>query len=234
MKKKHFLIFGGSGSIGSSIIEKFESNDWIVTCISRNKENSKNTIFWDVLNDSNPQIVDQILNFGLVDAVCWAQGMNGNDNIRNFDEKFHMELYKVNVVFILKSLNFLLNKNLLNQNAKLCILSSIWQLISRQEKLSYGITKSAIQGLVLSLANDLAKDGYFVNAVLPGVIDTPMTHQNLSQLQIDKVKQSTGFNKLNNLEDVANAVHFLLSSNNSGITGQFIKVDLGFSDVRII
>ena len=234
MKKKHFLIFGGSGSIGSSIIEKFESNDWIVTCISRKKENSKNTIFWDVLNDSNPQIVDQILNFGLVDAVCWAQGMNGNDNIRNFDVKFHMELYKVNVVFILKSLNFLLNKNLLNQNAKLCILSSIWQLISRQEKLSYGITKSAIQGLVLSLANDLAKDGYFVNAVLPGVIDTPMTHQNLSQLQIDKVKQSTGFNKLNNLEDVANAVHFLLSSNNSGITGQFIKVDLGFSDVRII
>ena len=234
MKKKNFLIFGGTGSIGSSIIEKFESNDWIVTCISRKKENSKNTIFWDVLNDSNPQIVDQILNFGLVDAVCWAQGMNGNDNIRNFDEKFHMELYKVNVVFILKSLNFLLNKNLLNQNAKLCILSSIWQLISRQEKLSYGITKSAIQGLVLSLANDLAKDGYFVNAVLPGVIDTPMTHQNLSQLQIDKVKQSTGFNKLNNLEDVANAVHFLLSSNNSGITGQFIKVDLGFSDVRII
>ena len=160
--------------------------------------------------------------------------MNGNDNIGNFDEKFHMELYRVNVVFILKSLNFLLNKNLLNKNARLCILSSIWQLISRQEKLSYGITKSAIQGLVLSLANDLAKDGYFVNAVLPGVIDTPMTHQNLSQLQIDKVKQSTGFNKLNSLVDVANAVHFLLSSNNSGITGQFIKVDLGFSDVRII
>jgi len=234
MKKKHFLIFGGSGSIGSSIIEKFKSNDWIVTCISRNKDNSKNTIFWDVLNDANPQIEDQILNFGLIDAVCWAQGMNGNDNIRNFDEKFHMELYKVNVVFILESLNFLLNKNLLNKNAKLCVLSSIWQLISRQEKLSYGITKSAIQGLVLSLANDLAKDGYFVNAVLPGVIDTPMTHQNLSELQIDKVKQSTGFNKLNNLEDVANAVHFLLSSNNSGITGQFIKVDLGFSDVRII
>lgn len=234
MKKKHFLIFGGSGSIGSSIIEKFKSNDWIVTCISRNKDNSKNTIFWDVLNDANPQIEDQILNFGLIDAVCWSQGMNGNDNIRNFDEKFHMELYKVNVVFILESLNFLLNKNLLNKNAKLCVLSSIWQLISRQEKLSYGITKSAIQGLVLSLANDLAKDGYFVNAVLPGVIDTPMTHQNLSELQIDKVKQSTGFNKLNNLEDVANAVHFLLSSNNSGITGQFIKVDLGFSDVRII
>ena len=83
-------------------------------------------------------------------------------------------------------------------------------------------------------ANDLAKDGYFVNAVLPGVIDTPMTHQNLSELQIEKVKKSTGFNKLNTLADVANAVYFLLSSNNTGITGQFIKVDLGFSDVRII
>ena len=234
MEKKHLLIFGGSGSIGSSIIEKFDSNDWIVTCISRQKENAKNTIFWDVLNDNHPQIADQIISFGLVDSVCWAQGMNGNDNVQNFDEKFHTELYRVNVVFILKSLNFLLNKSLLNNNAKLCVLSSIWQFISRQDKLSYGITKSAIQGLVLSLANDLAQDGYFVNAVLPGVIDTPMTHQNLSELQIEKVKKSTGFNKLNTLADVANAVYFLLSNNNTGITGQFIKVDLGFSDVRII
>ena len=100
--------------------------------------------------------------------------------------------------------------------------------------MSYGITKAAIQGLVLSLANDLAKEGYLINAVLPGVLDTPMTIQNLTQTQIDNVKRSTQFNKLPTLKDVAHVVYFLCSKENTGTTGQFIKVDLGYSDVRII
>ena len=147
---------------------------------------------------------------------------------------FHQSMYDANVIYILKSLRNLLSNALLNSSAKLCVISSIWQTIARQNKLSYGITKAAIQGLVLSLANDLAKDGHLINAVLPGVIDTPMTHENLTQAQIDNVKRSTQFNKLPKLEDVAHAVYFLCSKENTGTTGQFIKVDLGYSDVRIV
>ena len=36
------------------------------------------------------------------------------------------------------------------------------------------------------------------------------------------------------LEDIAAAVYFLCSEENTGVTGQFIKIDLGFSDVRNI
>ena len=100
--------------------------------------------------------------------------------------------------------------------------------------MSYGISKSALHGLVLSLANDMAKDGFLVNAVLPGVIDTPMTHNNLTKEQIKNVKKSTNFMKLTELRDVVNTVYFLSSNENTGVTGEFIKVDLGYSSVRII
>ena len=100
--------------------------------------------------------------------------------------------------------------------------------------MSYGVSKSALKGLVLSLATDLAKDGYLINAVLPGAIDTPMTRNNLSYDQMQLIERATKFNRLVTLVDVASSIYFLCSEENSGITGQFLKVDLGFSDVRNI
>jgi 3-oxoacyl-[acyl-carrier protein] reductase len=228
------LLFGGTGSIGSSIRADFLDHGWEVIIVTRKTASDKNEIKWDVLNDDPKDALLALKGKGPFDAVCWAQGQNGSDSIYSFDEMFHRNMYNTNVIYILKSLHNLLGNALLNSSAKLCVISSIWQTIARQNKLSYGVTKAAIQGLVLSLANDLAKEGHLINAVLPGVIDTPMTHENLTQPQIDSVKKSTQFNKLPKLEDVAHAVYFLCSKENTGTTGQFIKVDLGYSDVRVV
>ena len=228
------LLFGGTGSIGSYIRAEFLSHGWEVISVTRNNPSDSNQIQWDVLNENPKDALLTLKAKGPFDAVCWAQGQNGSDSIYSFDETFHQNMYDANVIYILKSLHNLLSNALLNSSTKLCVISSIWQTIARQNKLSYSVTKAAIQGLVLSLANDLAKDGHLINAVLPGVIDTPMTHENLTQAQIDNVKRSTQFNKLPKLEDVAHTVYFLCSKENTGTTGQFIKVDLGYSDVRIV
>ena len=186
---------------------------------------------WNPL-EGDPDVI--LRSKGPFDAVCWAQGKNCNDSIFNFDTEVHKSMYEANVLYILKSLSYLLQNNLLKKPAKLCILSSIWQDISRQDKLSYGVTKSAIRGLVLSLANDLGEEGHLVNAVLPGALDTSMTRSNLTESQLAKIVEGTQFGRLPSLSDVANTVHFLCSEENTGLTGQFIKVDLGFSDVRIV
>ena len=118
--------------------------------------------------------------------------------------------------------------------AKFCVLSSIWQTIAKQNKLSYSVTKSALRGLVLSAANDMAREGHLINAILPGVIDTPMTRENLSHSQISEVKNATQFGRLTSLEDVSNTIYFYCSEQNTGITGNFITADLGFTNVRNI
>jgi 3-oxoacyl-[acyl-carrier protein] reductase len=230
---KKLLLFGGSGQIGRVVAAKFRGKDWGVCVVVR----APNTeipavITWDVLAGKN--IPDALKLQAPFNAVCWAQGANLNDNIYTFDKTNHQALYEANVLFVLESLSQLLQDKLLVKSAKLCIVSSIWQEISRQNKLSYAISKSALRGLVLSLANDLAEDGHLVNAVLPGALDTPMTRSNLSEEQMQSIKRSTKFNKLATLEDVVSTIHFLCSEENSGLTGQFLKVDLGFSDVRNI
>jgi NAD(P)-dependent dehydrogenase (short-subunit alcohol dehydrogenase family) len=235
---QHLLLFGGTGSIGQSITKKFLSDFGRVTIVTRQdiKKNhfsdEVDYIHWDPLSD------DSEFNLPLgqkkYTAVCWAQGMNMNDSIRNFEKNKHQELYDANVLFIISSLNYLLVKNYLDLNARLLIVSSIWQEISRQNKLSYSVTKSALRGLVLSLANDLSKDGFLVNAILPGALDTEMTRSNLTLKQLEDIQKSTGFSRLPSLSDVSNLACHLLSNKNTGVTAQFIKIDLGFSDVRII
>lgn len=168
------------------------------------------------------------------DAVVWAQGKNINDRIQTFDATAHEELYRANVVYVMQTLHALLSRSLLAVPARLCIISSIWQNIARQNKLSYTVTKSALQGLVRSLTIDLGKDGHLINAVLPGALDTPMTRANLTVEQVRRLEETTPIGKLATLDDVCNLTSFLCSPDNTGITGQFIAADGGFSFARII
>lgn len=232
--KSTLLIFGASGAIGAAITQKFISQGWNVIAVLRSPDSKilvagAQVVTWDVIAQPLPLALKKA---EPIDAICWAQGMNLNDSIEHFSLEKHRQLYEANVEYILVALSQLIKDDLLLKPARLCVISSIWQNISRQAKLSYGITKSALQGLVLSLANDMAHQGHLVNAILPGALDTPMTRSNLSAAQIEAIENATGFNRLASLDDVANTAYFLCSLENTGITGQFIKVDLGFSDVR--
>lgn len=235
MAKPIALIFGSTGAIGSSIVSWFEMRGYEVWAGSRtiNQENDSNHQSF-VFDPENPKDSLNELESGSVSAVVWAQGANLSDNIRDMDVNKHRAMYEANVVYILLALQMLLEKKLLAPSAKLCVISSIWQNLAKQDKLSYCVTKSALQGLVQSLAVDLGREGVMINAVLPGAVDTPMTRANLTSQQIAELQRLTPLGGLATLDDVANLVGFLCSEMNSGITGQFINADRGFSHARII
>ncbi len=227
------LLFGSTGAIGGAIGRRLRSAGMEILGVSRDRPDAaSSSVAWDPL--TQPEVPEELWRQGPFGAICWAQGMNLNDSIHDLDLTEHRRMYEANVLFVVASLHAILKAKLLQKKARLCIVSSIWQNISRPNKLSYTVTKSALHGLVLSLVNDLAHDGHLVNAVLPGALDTPMTRANLTAEQVSSIERATGYGRLATLDDVANTVSFLCSSTNTGVTGQFIKVDLGFSDVRIV
>ena len=127
-----------------------------------------------------------------------------------------------------------MNSNLLQQDARLTVISSVWQNLGRKNKFSYMVSKSAVEGLVNSFLADYSQVGYSINAVLPGVIDSPMTRQVLSQAQLKKIIDQTPNKKLVTARQVSQLVTWLTSKNAAGINGQFILIDNGWSSVRVI
>ena len=238
MSKQTVIIFGASGAIGQALCKSFLDKDYSVTAICRTgvtpSESLSGAVWlpWDP--SSSVGVFPISTNSQQFNAVVWAQGANCSDDIYTFDLKLHEFLYAVNVTYILVALQVLLQQNLLATSARLCIISSIWQNLARQNKLSYCTTKSALQGLVQSLVVDLGRSGYLVNAVLPGALDTPMTRANLSKEQINRLIGMTPMGSLPSLNDVCQLVGFLCSQENTGITGQFVTADRGFSYARII
>jgi 3-oxoacyl-[acyl-carrier protein] reductase len=228
------VVFGASGSIGRAICAHFRAQEYLVIGVGRAESVEYSIIKWDGSANEFSDGMRSLLGGAKVDAVVWAQGMNFNDDIDTFDLSEHLKMYEANVTYILSTLRALTDFDWLQEDARLCVISSIWQNIARQKKLSYCITKSALQGLVQSLSIDLGKQGKLINAVLPGALDTVMTRANLSQEQISRLESITPLGSLPNLADVTSLVAYLCSPENTGITGQFIAADRGFSNARIL
>jgi 3-oxoacyl-[acyl-carrier protein] reductase len=231
---QRILIFGATGAIGQSVAQAAVARGWNVTAVARNLPSAPSAEIKYVALDPFTADLSTLDTGAPYTSVCWAQGANLNDSIYTVDPEAHLEIYRANVLYILVTLQALLKANLLAPASRLCLISSIWQNLARQSKLSYCVSKSALQGLVLSASADLAADGHLINAVLPGALETPMTRRNLTAAQIENLTAATKFGRLPALDDVASLVCYLCSPENTGITGQFIAADLGFSHARIV
>jgi 3-oxoacyl-[acyl-carrier protein] reductase len=234
---ERLLLFGASGAIGGAILEAAVGRGWKVTAVSRHggSGGTSEGVQWIAADPLDSRFTPNALAIGgPYSGVCWAQGANANDSVYDVNVESHLAIYNANCTYILVTMQALLAGKMLAPRARMCVISSIWQELARQNKLSYCMSKAALRGLVLSAAADLAKDGYSINAVLPGALDTPMTRKNLSAERIARLEGATQFGALPQLDDVARLACYLCSAENTGVTGQFIAADLGYSRVRIV
>jgi 3-oxoacyl-[acyl-carrier protein] reductase len=224
------LLFGAGGALGSAIHATLESQGFqVFTAGARTGADPRSHL---QLPYDQPPPSGIFAALPLLETVVWAQGLNCSDAITGFELSDLQRLWQANVVFIASSLEALLHANKLQPGSRLAVVSSIWQLESRPGKLSYTISKAALQGLVKSCALDLGARGILINAVLPGVVDTPMTRSHLTADQISAITAQTALHRLAEPADIAEAVAFLVSRANRAITGQFLTVDAGFIGLK--
>jgi hypothetical protein len=232
MTQEKCLVVGGGGALGQAIVKEFLANNFEVWISSRTPSvDTDRKIQLLGIHSKDQELTKEAPVF---DAVVWSQGMNINDSIGDFSEEKFDDVFQANVGFVLSTMSTLLSSKKISHGSRLCIISSIWQEAMRPNKLSYSVAKSAISGLVRSAAVDLAEQRILVNAILPGVLDTPMTRSVLSEEQIRTVANRTGFGRLVTPEEVAIMCHFVCSKLNTTLSGQSLISDLGFSNVRPI
>lgn len=219
----NYLVFGATGSIGSEIVEVLRSQGNTVVEANRTLEKSGNVV---MTRDDWASVAKHL---GPFDGLVWAQGVNSSETVLTATKEDILGAFEANVVFIAETLKQLHQVGAIKRPCRAVVLSSIWQQSSRSSKLSYSISKSALSGLVKSIAIDLADSQLSINAVLPGVLDTKMTRANLTPEQIKSVEHRTLGGSLVTTNEIANVVSWLLSQQSSGINGEFITVDNGWS-----
>lgn len=93
--------------------------------------------------------------------------------------------------------------------------------------------KGGIQGLVLSAAATYAPRALRINAVAPGLVDTPLTARITGSAPAREASQSMhALGRLGTPDDVASAMAWLLGPESSWVTGQILGVDGGLGSVR--
>ena len=136
------------------------------------------------------------------------------------------EVMNVNVLSALQILRTLLKKANRGALANVVFISSTYSIRGVKGQALYAASKGALDAMMLSLAVELAP-AVRVNSVLPGGVRTPMSQRAFDDPRhLEKMKQEYLL-RLGEVDDIVNAVEFLLSAKAGWITGQKIVVDGG-------
>jgi 3-oxoacyl-[acyl-carrier protein] reductase len=90
----------------------------------------------------------------------------------------------------------------------------------------YSATKASLIGFTRALAREVGRMGVNVNAVAPGFLDTEMT-QGMDGERREQVARRSALKRFPEVDEVADAVEFLLGSKARSITGTVLTVDAG-------
>jgi NAD(P)-dependent dehydrogenase (short-subunit alcohol dehydrogenase family) len=107
-------------------------------------------------------------------------------------------------------------------------ISSMMGQVAHAGGAAYVSSKHAVVGLTKAAALDYAAQGIRVNAVGPGVIETPMTRTAITDPSVrDALQAATPIGRLGTPDDIASVICFLCSEEASFVTGAYYLVDGG-------
>lgn len=94
----------------------------------------------------------------------------------------------------------------------------------------YSASKGAVRAISKAAATTFGNQGVRVNALFPGIVETPMTQGlRTSKELLGQLVQATPLQRLGQPKDIANAALFLASDESAYITGAELVIDGGFS-----
>lgn len=234
------IVTGAANGIGKSIVSRLKEDRFFVICIDTDiangsklnetfgkenvvfiqtdisKENEVAQVFSDCLNEyKNIHLL--VNNAGIIrDNLIWNMSVEDFDDVININLKGTWLMCR-EAAKVMKEQR---NGRIIN------IASRAW--LGNRGQSNYSASKAGIVSLTRVLALELGKYNVFVNAIAPGLIDTPMT-QKLEKEVLQNLINQQPSKTIGKPEDVANAVAFLANPKTGYINGQTIYVDGGKS-----
>ena len=215
------LVLGGTGGIGTAIVEDLKSRfgDTVVSAGHRECDLTDFATIDAFLDREHRDF----------DVVVQCSGINPTGPYESFSDDELDRVMRINCSGFLHIMRELKPYWERARCGHVVVISSIYGIISRSGRLPYSTAKHALLGAMKALAIELAPLGVMVNAVSPGFIETTLTSRNNSPETIAGLIRGIPAGRLGKPEDVARAVSMLASPENTYIAGHNLVVDGAYS-----
>ena len=224
---KTILIIGGSKGIGKALVDVLKDTHKIIN-ISRNEiEAHENITHYslDILKDELPDLET-------INGLVYCPGSINLKPIGRLKLDDFREDFEINVVSAVKIIQKYINP-LKNNNGSVVLFSTVATKIGMPFHASVSASKSAVEGVVKSLAAEFATKIRF-NCIAPTVTDTTLAERLLrNDKQRDGMKQRHPLQKILEPKEVASLAAYLLSDVASSISGQVFPIDAGIVSLKL-
>jgi NAD(P)-dependent dehydrogenase (short-subunit alcohol dehydrogenase family) len=229
-----YIVFGATGSIGSSLAEQLVSSGNNVHLVARNEDELKNisdklgctSTVADVLEDG---FIDKVKNDAPeTKGVAYCVGSIDLKPLRMVTEQDFIKCMKLNLYSAVEAIKGY-QESLKKNKGSVVLFSTVAAQRGFTNHSIIASTKAAVEGLTVSLAAEFAPN-IRVNCIAPSLTYSKIAEPMLKNKALaDGIAKAHPLKRLGEGKDSASLAKFLISEDSSWVTGQIIAVDGGRS-----
>lgn len=240
LKGKVVLVTGASSGIGQATAIECSKLGATVIITGRNEERLKQTfLHLDISSSQSHQMIVADLNnntslTSLVEKIDGLDGLVNNAGVNRvkpvaFIKQEDLEyVFQSNTWTAVNLTRLLCKTKKLKKNSSIVFTSSVSAFYNAPGRALYAGSKAALTSFMRSFAVELADKGIRANSVHPGLIDTKLIVENLTEEELNNNLKEYPLNRFGKPEEVAWAIIYLLSDASSWVTGNSMIIDGGF------
>jgi 3-oxoacyl-[acyl-carrier protein] reductase len=239
---RNAIVTGGSRGLGLGIARRLANSGFRVIAVARTEseelalakrqaEESGESLHFvssDLADiESIPDLVKRLRqDFGPIYALVNNAGTS-TDGVLALTSISQIEkVVRLNTISPIVLTKYVVRAMMADGGGRIVNISSITASTGYSGLSVYAATKASLVGFTRSLAREVGRMGVNVNAVAPGFVNTDMT-QGMTDEQREQIARRSALKRLVEIDDVANAVEFLLDDRSKNITGTVLTVDAG-------
>jgi 3-oxoacyl-[acyl-carrier protein] reductase len=235
------IVTGGSAGIGRAIGLRLGRDGWNVAVAYRSHPESAAEVVAEIGQQGGHAVAVQAdvsrradvaalfdrteQEFGPVSALVANAGVSRVAPVAGSDDTMVTELLGVNLLGTLYGLQEAARR--LRPGGSIVTLSSTAVLTATPGLGVYAAAKAGVETLTRVAARELGPAGLRVNAVAPGLVDSPMFRAGKTDADLDRFRSQAPLRRLGRYDEIAEAVAYLVSPGASWVSGQILRVNGG-------
>lgn len=244
IQDKVAIVTGGGSGIGQGICYRLAEEGGVIAVLDIHFEAAQNTareiekaggralaikVDVAIAAEVDAAVKEVISAFGKIDILVNNAGVSLSTSVAKMSEEVWDKTIDVNLKSVFLCSRAVIPYMKERRYGKILNISSILGLTGSPARVHYSAAKTGVIGFTRGLATELGPHNINVNAIGPGIIDTPMLEQDTGSDLRERLQEGVPLRRLGVPRDIANAALFLVSDEASYITGQCIFVCGGLS-----